>query len=120
MGAGAAFTAALVIVLLVIGLRWYLKRARRVGDANDARRDFQRNLLLDLQDIRDGVDGELAEALDELIDMVRYDTPASSDATTELDSQISAEVQRLESGPTIESVTHLKGMLSCRNRRVQR
>ena len=120
MGTGAAIAAILPSALLVIGLCWYLKRAKRVSGSNDARNSFQRNLLLDLQDIRDEADEELAKALDELIDMARYDTTASNGSTAELDDRISAAVQELATAPTVEGAERLKDMLSSRNRRAKR
>lgn len=106
-------------VVLATGLWWYVKRAGRVSAANDARHDFQRGLLLDLQDIRDRAESELAPCLDELIDIARYDTPASNEKTAELDAQIAAEARRLAESPTAAAAESLKTMLVSRNRRAK-
>lgn len=113
---GWAVAGIFTVVVLAAGLWWYVKRARRLSEANDERHDFQRNLLLDLQDIRDGVDGELASALDELIDIARYDTPASNERTAELDTQIAAEVHKLAEAPTAAEAENLRTELVRRNR----
>lgn len=109
-------------IALVSGLWWYLKRAMRVSAANDARHDFQRNLLLDLQDIRDSADGAnggLAVALDELIGMARHDTPASNSRTSKLDKDISDEIAILSMSPSVERTELIKRMLVSRNRRAK-
>ena len=106
-------------IALAAGLWWYVKRAGRVSAANDERHDFQRDLLLDLQDIRDKADGELTPALDELIDIARYDTPASNEETAEIDAQISAEIRRLAETPSVAAAESLKAKLNSRNRRAK-
>lgn len=106
-------------IALAAGLWWYVKRAGRLSAANDERHDFLRDLLLDLQDIRDKADGELVPALDELIDIARYDTPASNEETAELDVQISAEVHKLAEAPTVAAVESLRTKLVSRNRRAK-
>ena len=117
---GWAVAGIIVAILLAIGMWWYLKRARRLSTTNDALHDFQRNLLLELQDIRDKADGDLARALDELIDIARYDTPSSNEKTAELDEQITTEVRRLANGPSLEASAQIKELLTSRNRRVKR
>ena len=87
----AVLVAPLLLVLLMCGIRWYLKRARRISAVNGERRDFQHGLLLELQDIRTGVDGELASALDHLIDIVRHSTPARNAETEEYDARIAED-----------------------------
>lgn len=116
---GWAVAGIIVAILLAIGMWWYLKRARRLSTTNDARHDFQRNLLLDLQDILDTADGELATVLDELIDIARYDTPVSNEMTVELDAQIVAEVHKLAKAPTAAAAECLKTKLVSRNRRAK-
>ncbi len=106
-------------VALAAGLWWYVKRARRLSAANDARHDFQRDLLLDLQDIRDRAESELAPCMDELIDIARYDTPASNEKTAELDAQIAAEARRLAESPTVVAAESLRTKLVSRNRRAK-
>ena len=106
-------------IALAAGLWWYLKRAKRVSAATDECHSFQKNLLLDLQDIRDKADGELVPALDELIDIARYSTPGSNDETAELDAQISAEVHKLAEAPTVAAAESLRTKLVSRNRRAK-
>ena len=117
---GWVVTGIIAAVALAVGLWWYLKRARRLSAANDARHDFQRDLLLGLQDIRDKADGELAPALDELIDIARHDTPASNEQTAELDAQIAAEVHELAGSPSVAAAESLRAKLVSRNRRAVR
>lgn len=116
---GWEVTGIIAAIILAVGLWWYFKRSRRLSATNDARHDFQRNLLLDLQDIRDKVDGELVVALDELIDIVRYDTPSSNEKTAEIDAQISAEIRRLAETPSVAAAESLKAKLNTRNRRAK-
>ena len=117
MGWVAGFIAA---IALAAELWWYVKRARRLSAANDARHDFQRDLLLDLQDIRHRAESELAPCLDELIDIARYDTPASNEKTAELDAQISSEVRQLAAEPSRDRAVQVKELLVSRNHRAKR
>ena len=107
-------------IALAAGLWWYVKRAGRVSAANDERHDFQRDLLLDLQDIRDKADGELVPALDELIDIARYSTPAGNEQTSELDDMIVSELRRLSDNPSLAEAKQVKEMLLSRNRKAKK
>ena len=109
----------IAIVLFAVGMRWYLKRAMHVSSENDARYGLRRKLYLSLQDIRDAADDELATNLDALIDIVRYDTPASNELTIDLDNQLTEEVQKLSSNPSMTAAETLKAKLIDRNRRAR-
>lgn len=116
---GWAVAGAVVAIALAVGLWWYLRRAKRLSAANDSRHDFQRDLLLDLMDIRERTDGELASVLDELIDIARHGTPSSNEKTAEADVQIAAEVQKLAEAPTAAVAESLRTKLVSRNRRAK-
>lgn len=112
--------AIIVVVALVLGMRWYTRRAGGITRANESRADFQRELLLDLQDARDAADGELADAIDGLIDVAGHDTLASNEQTERLDAEIAEAAHELSERPTQEGVDRLGALLRRRNRRAVR
>ena len=121
MGTGIASVVVLVLIIgaLALGMRWYLERARSISSSNSIRKDFQRDLLLSLQDIREDAEGELAAAIDELIEIARYSTPASNTRTSELDEGLSVELESLCGRPTVAGAQKVKRMLINRNRRAR-
>ncbi len=112
--------AALVVALLAFSTRWYIKRASRISEANNERQGFSNELLLRLKDIRDNDNGDLATALDEIIDIAKYETPVSNERTYDLDSSICSQLSAVREKPTFENVAKLKSMLVSRNRRAVR
>ncbi len=110
----------IIVVALVLGMRWYMRRAEGITRANEARADFRRELLLDLQDARDAADDDLADDIDGLIDVARHDTPASNERTEQLDAEIAETAHELSAGPTKEGADRLNALLRSRNRRAVR
>ena len=110
----------LILALLGLAMWWYLRRAKRIGETNGLRRSPMSELLLDLQDIRDSSEGDLATILDEIIDIARYDTPAGNEQTADLDEAIVLQLNQFKKSPTVEQAHEIKNLLIARNRRVIR
>lgn len=116
----ALLVAVLLVLVVVFGLRWYLNRAKQIEKANSERRSFQDELLLSLQDARDVASEEAVSIIDSLIELARYETPASNQQTELPDEEIIAAAKSITTETTIDEINELRRKLESRNRRAKR